>query len=125
MNASKVNIRPLETQEIAPRMDDGVDYSTFGVVLLWYKGHRLIWRHAGTCWTRLGAPHRYVPTELQVIKSREGVTGYNWTPSKELFKGRFSVAKVKECWPKIKEMMNLPDEVTPEMIDKAKTLVIA
>lgn len=122
---SKHRIHILETQEIALRVDGGVDHSASGVVLLKYNGLRLVWRKPGSCWSGNYQPHRYIPATLEVAPPRDGGKVGHWSISKEIFEGgRLSKAKIKQFWPRIKEFMKLPDEVTADMIDKAKTVVV-
>lgn len=111
----------LDVQEIAPRLDDGVDHSAAGRVLV-RAGHlRLVWRPGRTYYSGMLNPKAYAPAELEVIGDGE-VNAMQRTMAR-VFTGRFSRGRVALYIDQIRELMKLPSLEAAE-IDPKRTLVI-
>lgn len=109
-----------DTQEIAPQVEGGCDYSAKGVVLVRGKLSKLVWRKGGGVWDGIGFPRRYAPCSLQVIyleSKRIANTQY-------IFEGgRLSQKRIASSIGQIRTAMGLPD-LGVEHIDPKKTFVV-
>lgn len=86
----------LGKYEIAPRLDDGVDHSADGIVLIRNaSGHRLVWRFGRKCWSARSM--LYAPAELQIlIPGRRVSESVNGSASSEKA-SRLSPALLRRC----------------------------
>lgn len=111
-------------QEVAPRHDNGVDFSGPGAILVKTKKRRLVWRKGRHYYSGMLHPSVYAPADLEVIGFPENIRSMGDFLSREVFVGgRLTRRRVEEALPKIRELMMLP-ELGMDQVDLKRTFIV-
>ena len=92
-----------DVQEIAPKIDGGVDHGAKGKVLFRYGRIRVVWRSGCSVWAGLGMSRDFVPSQLEIL-------GMHSTLSVVILRGgRLSIKRIKEALPDLRNQLVMKD----------------